>query len=181
MKPLALIALFSFLVFVAARPGLAQGKSDICHVYVVDVAAAEAFFKKHDPDTIAKMSKQEQVAIGVSSGVTEFEQFPTKVGEEELTNNNYPFPGSKKLITASVFYTDESMASTNNADSMLLAVVVADKAYKDAIGAPDNAVAEVSYSASTDVARVKRNVLVNGRQYLLGLECRCKGDRAAVK
>jgi hypothetical protein len=127
------------------------------------------------------MSKEEQAAIGASSGSSEFEPFPTKVGEEELTTKSCPFPGLKKFITASVFYTDESMASTNNGDSMLLAVVVADKAYPNAISASDNAVAEVSYNDNSDAARVKRNVLVNGRKYLVGLECRYNGDHAAGK
>ena len=153
----------------------AQSKSDRCHVYVVDVKATQQFREKTDLNALMRKSKKEQEEIINAAGLGKtYDEFLTKVGEEELTSRTYPFPNGKLVISASVFYTDESMASTGNSDSVLLAISVAAKAYDNAISAPDAALAEVSYDQSTDAARVKKNMIVNGREYLVGLECRCK-------
>lgn len=57
---------------------------------------------------------------------------------------------------------------------MLLAISVAAKATDDAFSAADAAVTEVSYDDNTDAVRVKKNIVVDGRFYVVGLECRCK-------
>jgi hypothetical protein len=181
MKLLILFTLIAAFGLQSNNQALAQRKSDTCHVYVVDAKTAAQFFEKADLDALGRKPQQEQEAIAAKAGVTEYEHFHTKVGEEELTTQTYPFPKSKKIITVSIFYTDESMASTGHSDSMQLGVVVADNAYQDAIGAPDSAVAEVSYDGNTDVLRVKKNISVNGRDYLVGLECRCKENRSGEK
>jgi hypothetical protein len=160
----------------------AQSKSDRCHVYVVDVKATQQFREKTDVDALMRKPKNEQEAIINAAGLGKtFDEFATKVGEEELTTRTFPFPNGKQVISASVFYTDESMVSTGNSDSMLLAISVGAKAYDDAISAPDAAVTEVSYDQNTDAVRAKRNIVVNGREYLVGLECRCKKDRTNEK
>ncbi len=164
-------------LLLAVSVAVAQSKSDRCHVYVVDVKATLQFREKTDVNAFMQKPKKEQEAIINAAGLGKtYDEFLTKVGEEELTTRTYPFPNGKLVISASVFYTDESMASTGKSDSVLLAISLAAKAYNDAISAPDAAIAEVSYDQNTDAVRVKKNIIVNGREYLIGLECRCKKD-----
>ena len=113
----------------------------------------------------------------MSKGVTIVGEFAAKIGEEETTTKTFIFPGSKKKITASVFYTDEMMA----AESMLLGIVISDKAQESAFSMENNALAEFTYNDLTDKVRVKKNVTVNGRSYLIGLECDCGAKRKIKK
>ena len=147
----------------------AQTRSDVCHVYVVDVAkaknASESFRETGNPDRDAK---------ALSVGQTIFREFRPVTGEEELTTKTYRLPASNLNITASVYYTDESMASANGSDSMLVGIVVSPKSQRDALSADNNAVAEVNMNDNLDTVRAKKHVKVNGRLYLVGIECRCK-------
>lgn len=154
---------------------IAAPVGDTCHVYVIDVAATQRLREKMSTDDFAAKSRQEQEAIVNSSGSTKvYEEFTTKIGEEELTTKSYPFPVGRQVVSASVFYTDESMRSANNSDSMLLAISVAPQATTDALSAPDAAVAEVTYDDHTDTVRLKKNLTIAGRLYVVGLECRCR-------
>jgi len=152
-----------------------QTQGDACHVYVVDLEKAErvvkGFLEKRDPRAVPPS--------GADAGETVFPEFYTKVGEEELTTKGYPFPGSKLFITASVFYTDESMRSSNTADSMLVGVLVSDKLQKEALWGENTAVAEVTYGNNADVVRAKQRLKVGGRLYVVGIECRSKTGAAS--
>jgi hypothetical protein len=57
---------------------------------------------------------------------------------------------------------------------MLLAISVAAKASSDALSAPNAAVAEVTYGENTDTVRLKKNLVLDGRLFVVGLECRCR-------
>jgi hypothetical protein len=63
------------------------------------------------------------------------------------------------------------MPSATGADSMLLGIVIADKPQANALFAPHNAVAEVTYNQSTDTVRVKTTIKIGGRDFLVGLQC----------
>jgi hypothetical protein len=143
----------------------AQSRGDLCHVYVLDVETARKAFES--------FSETGRIASRVATGQTVFPEFRSVIGEEELTTKTYPFPGQKLVITASVFYTDESMASSEGVDSMLIAVAVSEKAQKDAMSSENNAVAEVTMN-QRDTVRIKKYIKINGRLYLVGMECRCK-------
>lgn len=147
---------------------LAQNQGDLCHVYVVDVDKAKKALENY-----RETGNAEADAKALSVGQTMFPEFRTIIGEEELTTKSYPFPGSKLIITASVYYTDESMASSEGADSMLLGIVISPKAQRDALSAENNAVAEVTLNGR-DTVRMKKYLRVNGRLYLVGIECKCK-------
>ena len=162
------IAFAVLLLTVLPSLAIAQTRGDACHVYVLDVEKARRAFQEYS-DT-----KTQTSANALRSAQTMFPEFRTVIAEEELTTKTYPFPDSKLVITASVYYTDESMASTEGADSMLLGVVVSDKAEKDAISAENNAVAEVTFNQHTDTVRTKKYVKVNGKLYLVGVECHRK-------
>jgi hypothetical protein len=167
--------LLLFLLQIIAGSAAAQTNTDTCHVYIIDNKATAEFREKTDFGAFAKKSKQEQEAILNAAGVGKtFDAFTTKVGEEELTTKTFPFPKGKYVITASIFYTDESLVSTNTQDSMLMAITVGPKPLDEALSAPDAAVLEVSYNEGTDVVRVKKNIIIDGRLYVVGMECHCK-------
>lgn len=154
------------ILLVASQSVAAQSLTDACHVYLIDFEAAQKASDAYD-----RATNDEQRQRALSGSVKILGEFSTKVAEEEMTTRTFPFPGSSYVITASVYYTDEMMASKNTADSMLLGIVVADKAQESALNAPNNAVAEVAYTELMDTARVKTNVEIRGRKYLVGLQC----------
>jgi hypothetical protein len=160
------IAWATFLMLVLSSVAIAQTEGDACHVYVLDVAKARKAFEEYR-DT----GEPKSDAKALLAAQTMFPEFRTKIGEEELTTKTYPFPGSRLIITASVYYTDESMASSEGFSSMLLGIAVSNKAQNDAISAEDNAVAEVTLNEQTDTVRAKKYVKVNGKLYLVGIEC----------
>jgi hypothetical protein len=140
----------------------AQSRGDLCHVYVVDVETARKAFAAGNITPNTK-----------PPGLTVFPEFRTVIGEEELTTRSYPFPGHGLVITASVYYTDESMASTEGVDSMQVGIVASEKAQKDALSAENNALAEITLN-QRDTVRTKKYLTVSGRRYLVGMECKCK-------
>lgn len=160
------VKLSILILLVASQSAAAQSLADACHVYLIDVEEAQKAFDAYD-----RATNDEQREKVLSGGVKILGEFSTKVAEEEMTTKTYQFPGSSHVITASVYYTDEMMASTNTFDTMLLGIVVADKAQEGAINAPNSAVAEVTYNKFTDVVRVKTNVKIKNRAYLVGLQC----------
>lgn len=159
MKKLGLVAAMITLLSGAV---LAQSNVDACHVYLVDVKEAEKAYASLSPN-----ATEAAQAKALSSVMKILGEFRTVVGEEELTTKSFSFPDSKLVITASVFYTDESMP----ADSITLGLTVSGKAEKDAISTSNNAVAEVNYDANTKIVRVRKYAIVNGRTFLVGLQC----------
>ena len=168
MKKLIPPLLAALAAFCAAGAANAQeARGDLCHVYVLDVAKGQKAFDEYTGDP-------EQLKKGLADWQVIFPEFRTILGEEELTTKSYRFPGSRRLfITASVFYTDESMASAAGNGSMLLGVVVSGKALPDALSVENNAVAEVT-SDGADTTRAKKHIRVNGRLYVVGLQCNRK-------
>jgi len=65
------------------------------------------------------------------------------------------------------------MASSAGVDSMLIAFAVSEKAQKDAMSSKNNAVAEITMN-ERDTVRTRKYLRINGRLYLVGMECRCK-------
>lgn len=164
-------ALAVTLLLILSATAFAQSGSDACHVYLLDVKKAQQAFEAladadASPEAEARARQAGQQILG---------EFSTVVGEEELTTKTYPFPGSKLIVTASLFYTDESMASKSGADSVQLGLVVSLRAEKNALNAKDNAVAEVPLNRNPDVVRVKKFMEVGGRLYLIGIECNLGG------
>ena len=137
----AVIAILAFTI--CSHNVLAQRGSDNCEMYVVDA------------------DEKKDVML---------EQFTTMIGEEELTNKTYPFLKTGLFITASVYYTDESMASEHGYDSMMLGVAVSNNPLEDAFSTPENAFAEVTL-ATLDMIRAKMYYKVKGKTYLIGIQC----------
>jgi hypothetical protein len=97
-------------------------------------------------------------------------QFNPLTGEEQLTNRVLRIPGTKLVVTASVFYTDESMASKAGNDSMQLALAVSKHGLPSAFASPNNAVTEITL-ATFDTARVSTNVRSGSKRILIAMEC----------
>jgi hypothetical protein len=171
LAPLLLI----FLAFgVAAQTG-----ADACHVYVLDLAKSSRALK-----TAEKAESEEAVAKALAAAQTIFPEFRPTIGEEELTTKHYSFPGTKLVITATVYYTDESMASHGDGasasrnDSVLIGITVSNRGKASAIEPQaGNAITEVTYDQYTNTIRAKQHVKVRGRMYLVGIECDCMTDR----
>jgi hypothetical protein len=154
------------IILPATVVATAQTRRDVCPVYVVDVSKA-----KKAIDNFRETGNAETDAKALAVGQTIFPEFRPIIGEEELTTETYHFPGSDLTITASVYYTDESMASARGSDSMLLGIVLSRQPQRDAIQAENNAVSEVTENGHLDKVRAKTYAKVNGRLYLLVIEC----------
>ena len=71
----------------------------------------------------------------------------------------------------------EGAASSRN-DSMLIGIIVANRAKASAIGPQaGNAITEVTYDQYTNKIRAKQHVKVLGRMYLVGIECDCMAEK----
>jgi hypothetical protein len=89
---------------------------------------------------------------------------------KSLTNKSFPLLKTGLVVTVSVYYTDESMASRHGADSMMVGVAVSKKALPNAFSTTNNAFAEVTL-ATLDVVRAKTYYKVNSKNYLIGVQC----------
>ena len=158
-----ILKLAPWLLLLVAVPSVVGQSGDSCHVYAVDVLTAQKAFERFKPSGDDAKDRK-----ALEAGTTIVGTFSTKVGEEELTTKTYRLPGSRLIVTASVFYTDESMPR----DSILLGLTISEKPEPDAIGALNNAVAEAAYDDHFSVVRVKRLAIIEGRRWLIGLECR---------
>jgi hypothetical protein len=145
----------------------AQSRSDVCHVYVVDVAKA-----KRAAASFTETGNAVADAKALATIQTVFPDFYPVMGEEELTTKTYRFPGTRLMIIASVYYTDESMASAEGSDSVTISIAVTPKVLTNALTAENNAAAELTSNDKLDTVRAKKYLRVNGRLYLLGIECR---------
>lgn len=168
------------ILLAASSVAFAQSNDDVCHVYVVDVAVSSKAL-----DNFRETGNPEADAKTLSAGQTLFPEFRTSFQEENLTTKHYPFPNSKLIITASVYYTDESMPSYGNGkydvndQSILIGIIVSKKAQESALTAstPNSAITEVTYDEWTNKVRAKQYVKVRGRLYLVGIECDCAAKR----
>jgi hypothetical protein len=145
------------------------GQKHPCHVYVVDVALANQL-----RDRAANEGYTPEILKAAEKGQKVFPEFEPDFSEERLTTKTFPFPESKLIITASVMSTDESMASSDTGNSLLLGIVLGPSAVKDAITEENNASIEITFNDATDTVRVKKFTTVNRRLYLIGLECHVK-------
>ncbi|MEW5980283.1 MAG: hypothetical protein AB1898_31205 [Acidobacteriota bacterium] len=170
-----------FLPVVLALIATAQTNPDDqahkCHVYLVDLAAMKKAFESYEENRDEDAFKE-----GATKAQRISPEFAPRIGEEQLTTRHYDFPESELKITASVYYTDESMASAEGQDSMAIGVTLNEEKLESALdGDPTNAIAEVTLNDHTDTLRAKQYVEVKGRQYLLGIECRCKTRATPTK
>jgi hypothetical protein len=96
--------------------------------------------------------------------------FDTVIGEEERTIKAFALPGTKLFVVASVFYTDESMASQQESDSVSLELTLSRNRQRNALRSLSFADAEMP--SSVDAGRVTMLIKVNRKRQLITMECR---------
>ena len=138
----------SVIVFCASSVFAQSRNSDQCEVIIVNIKSKKA------------------VPLGT---------FKTTIAEEELTTKSCPLPGTNLFIVASVFYTDESMASTKGADSISLELTLSPGKKRNVLTSLNWAEAEMPLNGF-DVGRVTMKVVTQGRRNFVMMECR-KGQR----
>lgn len=136
-------------------------------------------FAQRDSNATSGHSCQVGVIDFESGSVIKTVEFSPVIGEEERTDRSFEIPGTDSRVIASVFYTDEAMASNSGADSMRLGVAVSKRAWPHAFAAPNNAVAEVTL-ATFDTAQVYTNAYVNEKHLLVLMECKDKSRAKPV-
>jgi len=93
------------------------------------------------------------------------------IAEEELTTKAFRLPHSTLFIVASVFYTDESLASAKGADSISLELVLSSSRKRNVLRSRGWAEAEIPLNGF-DVGRVTMMIKARGHPELLVMECR---------
>ena len=125
--------------------------------------------------TFAQGSNADRCVVAVADIQTkksaELGSFPTVIAEEELTTRAFRLPRTGLYIVASVFYTDESMASEKGQDSISLELALSRDKQRDVLGSLSWAEAEMPLS-TFDVGRVTMLIKVNGRAQLVLMECK---------
>jgi hypothetical protein len=134
---------FVFLIVLCAPLTFAQsGNADRCEVAIVDIQTKKS---------------------------TELRTFTTVIAEEELTTRAFRLPLTKLFIVASVFYTDESMASEKGADSVSLELALSRSRKRNVLRSLSWAEAEMPLNGF-DVGRVTMMIKVNGCLQLMLME-----------
>ena len=132
---------------------LAQsGNSDRCEVIAIDVTGKK----------LSQWDHLQAERLGI---------FDTTIAEEELTTKIYPLPKTNLFVVASVWYTDESMASKRGADSISMQLVVSTKPKRDLRNSLVFSNAEMPLNAF-DVGRVTAMARTGRRTFMLMMECR---------
>jgi hypothetical protein len=100
--------------------------------------------------------------------------FDATVGEEELTTRSYKIPGIQQTVTASVFYTDESIGIEYGDSSAILGLSVGKKAVKNAIEAKDASLGEADISSQFGLVKIRiaKRIQSDGKDLSIQLECK---------
>lgn len=99
--------------------------------------------------------------------------FDTVIAEEQLTTRVFRLPKTSLFLIASVWYTDESMASDKGQDSTSLELMVSRKSNRDFSTALNFSESEMPTNGF-DAGRVSTLVKSMGRTLYVIMECRRK-------
>ena len=125
--------------------------------------------------TFAQSANSDRCVVTVADPQTkksaELGSFQTVIAEEELTTSAFRLPRTGLFVVASVFYTDESMASEKGRDSVSLELALSKGKQRDVLHSLSWAEAEMPLS-TFDVGRVTMLIRANGRSQLVVMECR---------
>jgi len=125
--------------------------------------------------TFAQSSNADRCTVAAADMQTkksvELGSFTTVIAEEELTTKAFKLPRTAFFIVASVFYTDESMASEKGSDSVSLELALSKSKQRDVLRSVSWAEAEMPLS-TFDVGRVTMLIKLNGSAQLVLMECK---------
>jgi hypothetical protein len=131
-------------------------------------------------DTLAQSSNSDRCEVAVADVQSKKSEvlgsFASVIGEEELTTKAFPLPRSSYFIVASVFYTDESMASKKGSDSVSLELALSRDKRRNVLRSLSWAEAEVPLNGF-EIGRVTMLIKVNGRSQLVLMECKADVKR----
>jgi len=125
-----------------------------------DCVIARLNLDSTNPKVIEKQSVKQFAAFRVNG-----------VGEEERVTRFFRLPKTGWFVVASLYATDESMASRNGADSIDLELSLAKRRKRNIFVSPSYASSETPFN-SFDVARVSMMVHVNGHREMVVMECK---------
>lgn len=136
---------FLFIAFLLALPIFAQsGNSDRCEVIMTDIQSKKT------------------TKLGI---------FTTVIAEEELTTRAFKLPQTNLFIVASVFYTDESLASKKGNSSVSLQLALSETEQRDVLNSLNWAEAELPLH-DFDVGRITMLVKIKSRVQFVMMECK---------
>jgi hypothetical protein len=131
-------------------------------------------------DSLAQSSNSDRCEVAVADVQSKKSEvlgsFGTVIAEEELTTKAFPLPRSSYFIVASVFYTDESMASKKGSDSVSLELALSRDKRRNVLRSLSWAEAEVPLNGF-EIGRVTMLIKVNGRSQLVLMECKADVKR----
>ena len=133
-----------------------SANSDHCEVQLLDITSRK----------IQKLENVPAKSLG---------NFDTVMAEEEATTRVFRLPKTSLFLIASVWYTDESMASDKGADSVSLELMVSKKPKRDFSVALYFADSETPVNGF-DVGRVAALFKSMGRTMYVVMQCRRKNS-----
>lgn len=92
------------------------------------------------------------------------------VGEEERISRYFRLPRTKWFVVASLYGTDESMASKSSLVSFDMELSLSKRRKREIFSSPAYASAETPFN-TFDVARVSMMVMAGGHRHLVVMEC----------
>lgn len=137
-----------------------------CFVCLILLGASNAFSQARNSDRCKVI-----IAATNPKGNVELGSFTTIIAEEELTTKAFRLPRTDLFIVASVFYTDESMASEQGSGSVMLELALSKNQKRDVLHSLSWAEAEMQLN-EFEVGRVVMLVKVQGSSQLVLMECR---------
>ena len=146
-----LLILFALLLL-GSTTYAQSSNSDHCEVGALDITGKNAI----------SVDKGKEIQLG---------KFDTTIGEEVATTKVFRLPRTALFVIASVWYTDESMASNKGADSISLELTVSAKRKRDVLTSLTYADAEMPLNGF-EVVRVTTKIKAGQKSFLLVMECR---------
>lgn len=146
--------LVSLVLLICAGAGFAQGFTKF------DCAVATLNIDSPNPEIIRKQKFKEIGRFKVDG-----------VGEEERITKYFRLPRTNWFVAASLYGTDESMASKSGVVSLDMELSLARRRRRNIFTSPSYASSETPFNAF-DVARVSMIVRARGHRQMIVMECR---------
>lgn len=144
----------------------------MCLIYIAFASScfAQGFMKFECVVATLNLDSAKSEAIAKQS-VKQIGKFRVDgVGEEQRISKYFRLPKTKWFIVASLYSTDESLASRNGADSLDMELSLARQRRRNIFVSPSYASAEAPFN-SFDVSRVTMIAKVDGHRQLVVMEC----------
>jgi hypothetical protein len=147
------LILTSLVILIGANACLAEGFTKFdCSVVTVNLDSP-------NPEVIRKKRVKEIGRFKVDS-----------VGEEERLSRYFRLPSTRWFVVATLYGTDESMASKSGAESFDMDLSLSVRRKRDILASPAYASSETPFN-TFDIGRVSMIVRVGGYREMIIMEC----------